>query len=93
LAYRGQGGAGIIKTLTIAPYEGGYEDCGLHYAYDPTNIVVIACETTELPIISPLRIAKSPVDIRGIVLVALNDLMASKIHIQTTGGIKALRKL
>jgi hypothetical protein len=64
-------------------------DIGLR-VYDGTEIVTIACEL-EGTLTSPLRIAKNSV-VYGIVLVEPSDPAASKLKIQTSSGIRALRK-
>jgi hypothetical protein len=66
-----------------------YVDCGLRI-YDGTAIVIIACEPAGT-LTSPLRIRKGNTTY-GIVLVDINDASASKIRIQTSSGLKALRK-
>ena len=65
-------------------------DIGLRL-YDGTEIVRIACEP-EGTLTSPLRIAKNGL-VYGIILVEPSDPAASKLRIQTSSGIKALRKL
>jgi hypothetical protein len=64
-------------------------DIGLH-VYDGTEILKIACDP-QGTLTSPLRIAKNGV-IYGIVLVEPSDPAASKLKIQTSSGIRALRK-
>jgi len=64
-------------------------DIGLR-VYDGTAIVTIACEP-QGTLTSPLRIAKNSV-VYGIVLVESSDPAASKLEIQTSSGIKTLRK-
>jgi len=66
-----------------------YIDCGLRI-YDGTSNIAIACEPAGT-LTSPLRIFKGST-IYGIVLVDASDPNASKIRIQTSSGIKALRK-
>ena len=66
-----------------------YIDCGLRI-YDGTSNIAIACEPAGT-LTSPLRIYKGS-SIYGIVLVPTSDSNASKIRIQTSSGIKALRK-
>lgn len=67
-----------------------YSDCGVRI-YDGTSNIAIACEPADA-LTSPLRIYKGS-SIYGIVLVNVADPNASKIRIQTSSGIKALRKL
>ena len=66
-----------------------YIDIWLKY-FDWTSIIKIAIESWAAT--SPLRIAKNWI-IYGIVLVATNDPMASKMIINTSAWLKALRKL
>lgn len=66
-----------------------YVDIGLR-AYDGTGITKIACEPVGT-LTSPLRMAKNGI-VYGIVLVPVTDANASKIRIQTSSGIEALRK-
>jgi len=73
-----------IKGLTVLA------DIGLRL-YDGTEIMSIACEPEGI-LTSPLRIAKDGV-IYGVVLVAPSDPKASKVMIETSSGIKAIRKL
>lgn len=77
-----------IKGLTVSL--DAVIDIGLRL-YDGTEIVTIACEP-EGTLTSPLRISKNGV-IYGIVLVDPSDPKASKLKMQTSSGIKALRKL
>lgn len=65
-------------------------DIGLR-VHNGSEIVAIAAEPTEA-LTSPLRIAKNGT-IYGIVLVDPGDPNDSGVRIQTSGGIKALRKL
>jgi len=67
-----------------------YLDIGLRL-FDGTGIIKVACEPAG-PSTSPLRIAKNGT-IYSIVLVDVTDPLASKIRIQTSAGIKAIRKL
>jgi hypothetical protein len=64
-------------------------DIGLR-VYDGTATIRIACEP-EGTLTSPLRIAKNGT-IYGIVLVAPSDPHASRMRIQTSSGVRALRK-
>lgn len=64
-------------------------DIGLR-VYDGTSVVTIACE--EGAAASPLRIAKNGT-VYGIVLVDPSDANASGIRIETSSGVKALRKM
>ncbi len=76
-----------IKGLTIpAP---AYIDIGLR-VYNGRETIIIACEP-EGTLTSPLRIRKNGVTY-GIVLVGPSDANASGIRVQTTSGVKALRK-
>lgn len=63
-------------------------------ADDGTNISRIACEPPGPggTLRSPLRMHKGGTNF-GIVLVETNAPGASKIHVQTSSGIKAWRKL
>ncbi len=67
----------------------GFIDIGLR-VYDGTSAITIACEP-QGTLTSPLRISKNG-QTYGIALVDPSDPMASKIRIQTSSGIKALRK-
>jgi len=64
-------------------------DCGLR-VFDGTSVIKIACEPAGT-LTSPLRIRKGDTTY-GIILVPVTDANASKIRIQTSSGIKALRK-
>lgn len=66
----------------------GYIDCGLR-VFDGSNIIKFACEPVGT-LTSPLRIRKDSTTY-GIVLVDSSDTKASKVKIQTSSGIKALR--
>jgi hypothetical protein len=66
-----------------------YVDIGLR-VYDGTEIISIACEP-QGTLTSPLRIARNGV-IYGIVLVPTDDPSATGIKINTSSGIKAIRK-
>lgn len=63
-------------------------DIGLR-ACDGTNVITISTETSS---ISPLRIIKSGV-VYGIILVPTSDPNASKIRINTSSELKALKKI
>lgn len=65
-------------------------DIGLRI-YDGTQVVKAAAEPLGT-LTSPLRIAKGG-NIYGIILVSTSDSTASKIHIQTASGVKAIKKL
>ena len=78
----------IFYTQEISA-EKGFQDIGLR-VYNGTEIVYIAAEPAGT-LISSLRIAKNGV-IYGIVLVAPGDANDSGLRIQTSSGIKALRK-
>ncbi len=79
-----------IKGLTVPPPPlPPMIDIGLR-VYDGTETISIACEP-EGTLTSPLRIAKNGVTY-GIVLVDPSDTNASGIRIQTSSGVKALRK-
>ena len=67
-----------------------YIDCGFRI-FDGALTITIACEPLGT-LTSALRIAKAG-NIYGVVLVVTSDSNASKIRIQTSSGIKALRKL
>jgi hypothetical protein len=82
----GAGGAPVF-----APVEGpAYADIGLR-VYDGTGVITIACEP-EGAATSPLRIAKNGTTY-GIALVEPSDVNACGIRIETSSGVKALRKL
>lgn len=66
-----------------------YQDIGLR-VYNGSETIAIAAEPTGT-LTSPLRIAKNGV-IYGIVLVDPGDTNDSGVRIQTSSGIKALRK-
>ena len=66
-----------------------YVDCGLHI-HTGTLTLAIACEPAGT-LTSPLRILKGG-STYGIVLVATTDANASPLRIQTSSGVKALRK-
>ena len=78
----------IFYTQEISA-EKGFLDIGLR-VYNGTEIVYIAAEPAGT-LTSSLRIAKNGV-IYGIVLVAQGDANDSGLRIQTSSGIKALRK-
>jgi hypothetical protein len=78
----------IFYTQEISA-EKGFQDIGLR-VYNGTEIVYIATEPAGT-LTSSLRIAKNGV-IYGIVLVAPGDANDSGLRIQTSSGIKALRK-
>jgi len=67
-----------------------YQDIGLR-VWNGTQPVSIAVEPAG-PVTSKLRIAKNGT-IYGVVLVDIGDANDSKVHIWTSGGYKALRKL
>ncbi|HUW23181.1 MAG TPA: hypothetical protein VMW39_04030, partial [bacterium] len=69
--------------------EKGFQDIGLRI-YNGTEIVYIAAEPAGT-LTSSLRIGKNGV-IHGIVLVEPGDANDSGVRIQTSSGIKALRK-
>lgn len=66
-----------------------FTDIGLR-AYDGTGVISIAADSN--PTNHPLRIYKNG-QTYGVVLVDPSHSMASKIRIQTSSGIKALRKI
>jgi len=66
-----------------------YVDCGLRIRTG-TLTLAIACEPAGT-LTSPLRIRKGG-STYGIVLVATTDANASPLRIQTSSGVKALRK-
>jgi len=74
-----------FKNITV-----GFIDCGLRI-YDGSSIIIPACEPLGT-LTSPLRLSNKG-NIYGIVLVDTTSTYASKARIQTTSGIKALRKL
>jgi len=74
-----------FKNLTLH-----FIDCGLRI-YDGSSIIIPACEPLGT-LTSPLRLSNKG-NIYGIVLVDTTSTYASKARIQTTSGIKALRKL
>jgi len=78
----------IFYTQEISA-EKGFQDIGLR-VHNGTEIVYIAAEPAGT-LTSSLRIAKNGV-IYGIVLVAPGDANDSGLRIQTSSGIKALRK-
>lgn len=78
----------IFYTEEISA-EKGFQDIGLR-VYNGTKVVALAAEPAGT-LTSPLRIAKNGV-IYGIVLVAPGDANDSGIRIQTSSGIKGLRK-
>ena len=78
----------IFYTQEISA-EKGFQDIGLR-VYNGTEIVYIAAEPAGT-LTSRLRIAKNGV-IYGIVLVEPGDANDSGLRIQTSSGIKALRK-
>ncbi len=67
-----------------------YVDCGIR-VYDGTSNVIPACEPTGT-VTSPLRVFNGS-DTYGVVLVDPSDSAASNVRIQTSSGVKALRKL
>jgi mannan endo-1,4-beta-mannosidase len=85
------GANGIKQTSQECSIFGAGEtiDIGLR-VFDGTEIIRIACEPVGT-LTSPLRIAKNGV-VYGIVLVEPSDPAASKLKIQTSSGIRALRK-
>ena len=78
----------IFYTQEISA-EKGFQDIGLR-VYNGTQIVALAAEPAGT-LTSSLRIAKDGV-IYGIVLVDPGDANDSGLRIQTSSGIKALRK-
>ena len=66
-----------------------YIDCGLRF-YDNGTAIAVACEP-DGTLTSPLRIRKGATTY-GIILVPITDSNASHIRIQTSSGVKALRK-
>lgn len=88
--YYGYGRINAAAALDATPPQPIPIDIGLR-VYDGTAIISIACEP-EGTLTSPLRIRKSEVTY-GIVLVDPSDPNASKMNIQTSSGIKAVRKL
>lgn len=80
-----QAGAWLYELEAWEPYQ----DIGLR-VFDGTETIAIAAEPTGT-LTSPLRIAKNGT-IYGIVLVDPGDLNDSGVRIQTSSGIKALRK-
>lgn len=79
----------IYELRAFGPAAPVYQDIGLR-VQTPTGIVSIAAEIGAPT--SPLRIAKSGV-IYGIALVDPGDPNDSGVRIQTSSGIKALRKI
>ncbi len=67
-----------------------YVDCGLRI-YNGSDVVVPACEPTGT-VSSSLRIYNGS-DTYGVILVDSSDSMASGIRINTSQGVKAIRKL
>jgi len=78
----------IIFTQEISA-EKGFQDIGLR-VYNGTEVVALAAEPAGT-LTSSLRIGKNGV-IHGIVLVEPGDANDSGVRIQTSSGIKALRK-
>ncbi|MBA7505467.1 hypothetical protein ES706_04134 [subsurface metagenome] len=78
----------IFYTQKISA-EKGFQDIGLR-VYNGAEIVAIAAEPAGT-LTSPLRIAKNGA-IYGIVLVEPGDANDSGVRIQTSSGIKGLRK-
>jgi hypothetical protein len=76
-------------TWSTTPPAPPSADIGLK-AYDGTGIITIAVEPAGT-VTSPLRIAKGGT-IYGIMLVDPSDSSASKLRIQTSSGVKALKK-
>jgi hypothetical protein len=70
--------------------KGGFIDIGLRF-WDGSTAVAIAAESANPPT-SAIRIAKAGITY-GLALVDITDPMASKIRVQTSSGVKALRKL
>ena len=89
-AYYGYGRINAAAALDATPPESPPIDIGLR-VYDGTAIISIACEPAGT-LTSPLRIRKNEVTY-GIVLVDPSDPNASKLKIQTSSGVKALREL
>jgi hypothetical protein len=65
-------------------------DCGLRIRENATT-VRIACQPLGT-VTSPLRIRKNSTTY-GVILVPTNDPLASKTRIQTSAGIRALKRL
>jgi len=65
-------------------------DCGLR-GYDGTQIVKFACEP-QGTVTSKLRIRKGATTY-GVILVPVTDSTASKFKVQTSSGVKALKKI
>jgi len=86
--FTGNGLLSVTTTVEIQPL-----DIGLR-VFDGTNIVGIACEPPGAggQLTSPLRIHKNGTNY-GVLLVVPDAAEASMLKIQTTDGIKALRKL
>ena len=74
------------NTCQLAPET----DCGLR-GYDGTSTIKFACEPAGT-LTSKFRINKNGVTY-GVVLVSTADAMASKFRINTSSGIKALKRL
>jgi hypothetical protein len=94
-AYVGGSGGDFINLSSlywrINKYLGlSYIDCGLKVR-ESSATVSIACEPLGT-ITSPLRIRRSDNNTYGVVLVDPADASASKMRINTSSGIKALRK-
>jgi len=68
----------------------GFIDIGLRF-WDGSSAVKIAAEPANPPT-SAMRIAKEGI-VYGLALVDTTDSMASKIRVQTSSGVKSLRKL
>jgi len=78
-----------LRVYEIEAWGFIYQDIGLR-VYNGSETIAIAAEPTGI-LTSPLRIAKNGV-IYGIVLVDPGDPNDSGVRIQTSSGIKALRK-
>ena len=77
-----------IENFSFTPHV-PHVDCGLR-VFDGVQTVAIACEPLGT-LTSPLRIARHG-NIHGVVIVDIADPNASRIRIQTTLGIRALRR-
>ncbi len=82
------GGIGYIEKHTLVGPSTDI-DCG-YRVFDGTANIAIACEPLGT-LTSPLRFSKGS-DVYGIVLVDVTDSAASKIRIQTSSGVKSLKK-
>jgi len=78
-----------VRFAYLPPAPPALIDCGLR-VFDGTSVIKIACEPAGT-LTSPLRIRKGDTTY-GIILVEVTDTNSSKIRIQTSSGIKALRK-